>query len=119
MRFHLCLLAARSCNSMKIHSLLEVILFLSELNTYSHLCLLFFPKLSHLRRIGGSTADKHVTRMVDALLTTNFQLDFNKTGKDYALEGRPTSKISFMDIIEPLIRGELIEVEMYSIMIAM
>lgn len=61
-----------------------------------------------LKRLGGPNVDGMVTRMINSLLTKEFQTHFNKTGRDYAKIGRPLTgkKIPFTGVIEPLIQGE-------------
>ncbi|PAA72804.1 hypothetical protein BOX15_Mlig012075g11, partial [Macrostomum lignano] len=59
--------------------------------------------VAYLRRLGGQSVDRMITSMVDALLATDFQRQFNLTGKDYSQQGRPRSKISFRESIEPII----------------
>ena len=61
--------------------------------------------MSYLRRLGGNSFDKKVTAMLDAIVCTTFQPQFNLTGKDYGQKGRPKTKISFRDCIGPIITG--------------
>ena len=65
-----------------------------------------FELVKYLRRLGGKTAEKMVNRMLDTLLDTSLQKQFNKTGRDYESPGRPKTKISMGDFIEPLIQSK-------------
>ena len=64
--------------------------------------------MKFLRRLGGETPEKMINRMVDALLKTQFQSSFNQTGRDYEVEGRPKTKISTKEFVEPFLRGKQI-----------
>ena len=67
----------------------------------------FCFQLDYLRRVGGDSPDRMVTRMLDALIVTNFQGNFNATGRDYSRKGRPANgeKISAA-FLEGLVVGE-------------
>ena len=64
-------------------------------------------QIAKLKKVGGETFDKHVTAIMQSLLSPEFQPRFNRSGKTNIIgKASGREKISFKKELEPLVIGE-------------